>query len=113
MQKGSSKVTSKTSLINSSRKKDSDNKSAPCSYWPLAHITRTIIATQIRQTVSIHTVLCLQKDALVEILILSPPQSQLFLFNVYKIKNVQAQRVMRIIITCLWAEIFLITKRYF
>jgi hypothetical protein len=37
IQKGSSKVTLKTSLINSHRKKKSDNKSAPCSYWPLAH----------------------------------------------------------------------------
>jgi len=54
-------------------------------------------------------VLCLQKDALVEILILSFPQSQLFLLTVQKIKNVQAQRVMRIIVT----EIFFTTKRHF
>jgi len=50
-------------------------------------------------------VLCLQREALVEIMILSFPQSQLCLFNVYKIKNVQAQRVMRIIVTSFWAEI--------
>jgi len=47
MQKGSTKVMSKTPPINSGRKKDSDNISAPCSYWPMAHITKTIIATQI------------------------------------------------------------------
>ena len=48
---------------------------------------------------SVFTVFCLQKDALVEILILSVPQSQLFLFNVYKVKNVEAQRVMTITVT--------------
>jgi len=59
LQKWSSKFTSKTSLMNSGRKKDSDNKSVKCFYWPLAHITRTIIATQIRQTISIYTVVSL------------------------------------------------------
>lgn len=55
--------------------------------------------------------LCLQKDVLVEILILSVPQSQMFLFNVYKVKNVQAQRVITITVTSFWAEVFFNSKK--
>jgi len=58
-------------------------------------------------------VLGLQKDALVEILILSFPQSQLFLFIVYEIQYVQAQRVMRKTVNSFGAAIFIKTKRHF
>jgi hypothetical protein len=57
--KGHQKLHKKHSSSTLARKKESANKSAPCSYWPLEHKTRSIIATQIRQTVSIYAVVYL------------------------------------------------------